>query len=262
MEFAGYVSAILMGLTMGLVGAGGSILTVPILVYFFSQDPVTATTGSLFVVGITAAVGSLKSFRQKNVALKAGVLFAIPSFAGVFVSRRFILPNLPDVLYLWQGFTITKGLVIMSAFAVLMILAARAMIGVGSTNASPQSTDHSVANIAWNGFFVGITTGFVGAGGGFLILPALVILLKLSMRIAIGTSLTIVAANSLFGFAISFGAHVLNWQVLFVITGLGVAGMFAGQLLSASINERALKKGFGYFVLLIGSLVLVEQFFQ
>ncbi len=259
MEYLGYFAAILMGVSLGLIGGGGSILTVPILVYLFSQDPLIATTGSLFVVGSTALVGALLSARKKLIDFKTGILFSVPSFAGVYVARHLILPNLPDVLYARDGVSITKALLVMGAFAVLMVLASRAMIRSGRPIESVAEPKANLWTIGWNGFLVGATTGFVGAGGGFLIIPALVILLKVPMKIAVGTSLAIIAANSLFGFMISRNEHILNWPILLTVTAIGALGIFIGQAFSSKINEKSLKKGFGYFVLLIGSLVLIDQ---
>lgn len=259
MELIGYFAALLMGLSLGLIGGGGSILTVPILVYLFSQDPLVATTGSLFVVGSTALLGAIMNVRKKMVDMKTGLLFALPSFVGVFVARRFILPNLPDILFAQNGFVLTKALLIMSAFAILMVLASRAMIRSGNSQINESNKQASITVISVNGFLVGLTTGFVGAGGGFLIIPALVILLKLPMKKAVGTSLAIIAANSLFGFAISSNTKDLNWHILLIITVLGAIGIFVGQAKAASINEKTLKRGFGYFVLVIGSLVLIDQ---
>lgn len=259
MEYLGYFSAVLMGVSLGLIGGGGSILTVPILVYLFSQDPLVATTGSLFVVGSTALVGAVLSARKKLIDFKTGVLFSVPSFAGVFVARHLILPNLPEILYSQHGVTLTKSLLVMGSFAVLMVLASRAMIRSGRAVVIDTEQKSSLLSIGLNGFLVGITTGFVGAGGGFLIIPALVILLKLPMKMAVGTSLAIIAANSLFGFTISMSEHQLDWRVLIMVTAIGAFGIFIGQKFSSKVDEKSLKKGFGYFVLLIGSLVLFDQ---
>ncbi len=248
-----------MGLSLGLIGGGGSILTVPILVYLFSQNPLDATTGSLFVVGTTALAGAFSNALKKNIDFKTAVLFSIPSFAGVYVARHYILPSLPDVIYDGQGIILTKALLVMSAFAILMVLAARAMIRSGGGSASTPSPKENLATIGGNGFFVGVATGFVGAGGGFLIIPALVILLKLPMSLAVGTSLAIIAANSIFGFLISVNSQPLNWQLLVVIAGLGVVGIFVGQAFRKLVKESVLKKGFGYFVLVVGTLVLIDQ---
>lgn len=260
MQVMGYFAALIMGLSLGLIGGGGSILTVPILVYLFSQDPLIATTGSLFVVGTTALVGAISNARKKMLDFKTGFLFALPSFVGVFVARRLMLPSLPGILYEGHGIILTKALLVMGIFAILMVLASRAMIRSGNLKSEEAFKEKtSLAKIISNGFLVGVTTGFVGAGGGFLIIPALVILLKLPMKLAVGTSLAIIAANSLFGFAISAKTEALDWQVLLLVTTIGAVGIFLGQAMTASINEKVLKKGFGYFVLLVGSLVLVDQ---
>lgn len=259
MEYLGYLAAIVMGLSLGLIGGGGSILIVPILVYLFSQNPLVATTGSLFVVGTTALAGAISSARKKAIDFKTAVLFAIPSFAGVFVARHYILPNLPDVIYAGHGIVLTKAVLVMGAFAILMVLAARAMIRSGGAAAPVAPPKANLVTISGNGFFVGVTTGFVGAGGGFLIIPALVILLKLPMSLAVGTSLAIIAANSIFGFLISANSQPLDWHLLSVIAGLGVVGIFIGGAFRKSIKESLLKKGFGYFVLVVGTLVLIDQ---
>lgn len=259
MEYLGYFAAVLMGISLGLIGGGGSILTVPILVYLFAQNPLIATTGSLFVVGSTALVGALLSARKRLIDFKTGILFSIPSFAGVFVARHLVLPNLPDVIFAQHGVTLTKALLVMGLFAMLMVLASRAMIRSGRAVNPVGDQKTSLLTIGMNGFLVGVTTGFVGAGGGFLIIPALVLLLKVPMKIAVGTSLAIIAANSLFGFAISMSEHHLDWPVLLKVTAIGVLGILIGQKFSSRVNEKSLKKGFGYFVLLIGTLVLIDQ---
>lgn len=249
-----------MGVSLGLIGGGGSILTVPILVYLFKQEPLVATTGSLFVVGATAFVGAVLNGRKKLIDFKTGVLFAIPSFAGIFVARQFILPNIPDHIFSAGALTLTKSLLVMGIFGVIMLLASRAMIRSGAqVAASIDSYQNSLLSIVWQGFLIGITTGFVGAGGGFLIIPALVILLKLPMKTAVGTSLAIIAVNSLFGFAISVEDQSFNWPLLFKIAAIGVVGIAIGQFYASKVNEKLLKRGFGYFVLVIGSLVFVDQ---
>ncbi len=259
MEYLGYFAAVLMGVSLGLIGGGGSILTVPILVYLFSQDPLVATTGSLFVVGSTALVGALVSARRKLIDFKTGILFSIPSFAGVFVARHLILPNLPEVIYAQHGLSVSKAGLVLGSFAILMVLASRVMIRSSGAPVLVIEKKSSLLSLGLNGFLVGVTTGFVGAGGGFLIIPALVILLKLPMKMAVGTSLAIIAANSFFGFTISMGEHHLDWPVLLTVAAIGALGILIGQKFSSKINEKSLKKGFGYFVLIIGSFVLIDQ---
>ncbi len=266
MEFLGYLAAILMGISLGLIGGGGSILTVPILVYLFKQDPLIATTGSLFVVGVTALVGAILNARKKMIDFNTAVLFAIPSFVGVFAARNFILPKIPDQIISLGGFTLTKPLLVMGLFAIIMVLASRAMIRAGGSK-TPSLADldcgkSSLVAIIWQGLLIGVTTGFVGAGGGFLIIPTLVLLLKLPMKMAVGTSLAIIAANSIFGFAISIGNQYIEWPLLLKIAAIGIFGIAVGQFYSSKVNEKLLKRGFGYFVLFIGSLVLIDQIFK
>ncbi len=261
MEIIGYVASVIMGLSLGIIGGGGSILTVPILVYFFHQDGVVATTGSLFVVGSIALSGAIISARRGLIAFKTGLLFVIPSFAGVYFSRHFLLPLLPDNIQITESIAITKSIIILVTFAALMIYASRSMIRSGKNKSPSPDTIHPNDGLAvgLKGFVVGCTTGFVGAGGGFLIIPALVVFLHVPMRIAVGTSLAIIAANSLFGFAISLSAHPIEWPTLISIAVLGILGMFAGQYFSGKIDERKLKQGFGYFVMIIGTAILLEQ---
>lgn len=262
MEFLGYLAAIFMGVSLGLIGGGGSILTVPILVYLFKQDPLIATTGSLFVVGTTALIGTVLNSRKKLIDYKTGVLFAIPSFVGVFVARHFVLPNIPDHIVSIGAVTLTKPLLVMGTFGITMLLASRAMIRSGGSNApsvNPSDSNIGLLAIVWQGFLIGVTTGFVGAGGGFLIIPALVLFLNLPMKMAVGTSLASVAVNSLFGFAISIEGQSFEWPLLFKIAAIGIVGIAVGQFYASKVNEKMLKRGFGYFVLVIGSLVLLDQ---
>lgn len=258
MELLGYIAAIFMGLSLGLIGGGGSILTVPILVYLFGQDPLVATTGSLFVVGSNALFGGLTYARQGLVDFKTGLIFAIPSFAGVYFARNVLLPSIPDTIFSTPGFVLTKPLLVLAGFAILMVAASISMIRT-QNKVSPDRKKSGPFRVSSRGFLVGGVTGFVGAGGGFLIIPALVLLLELPMRVAVGTSLAIIAMNSLFGFAISAGSQPLNWDVLLTITALGILGLFAGHHLSPRVEERTLKKGFGLFVLILGLSILISQ---
>lgn len=267
MDFVGYLAAVIMGISLGLIGGGGSILTVPILVYLFKQDPLIATTGSLFVVGSTSLVGAILSARKKWIDFRTGFLFAIPSFIGVFSARHFILPSIPDEIISLDGFSLTKPLLVMGFFGIVMVLASRAMIQSGkATSEQIETTSKSgktrLLTIVWQGYLIGLTTGFVGAGGGFLIIPALVLGLKLPMKTAVGTSLAIIAANSIFGFTMSIGNINVDWPILFQVAGIGMLGVVIGQVYSSRMNGKLLKRGFGYLVLIIGLFVLLDQLFK
>lgn len=262
METIGYAASLVMGLSLGMIGGGGSILTVPILVYLFAIHPVLATAYSLFIVGLTALVGGVGYLKKGEVDLKTGFLFAVPSFIGVYATRAFVLPRVPDQVFTLGSWSVTKPLLIMIVFAVLMVLASISMIRgrKPKSEAKALSAAAKVGLIGLEGLVVGTITGFVGAGGGFLIIPALVVLVGLPMKKAVGTSLFIIAAKSLIGFTGDLQHQVtIDWQLLLIISGIAVVGLAGGMLLSRKLSEAALKKGFGYFVLIMGVFVLGDQ---
>ena len=265
-EFLGYILTLIMGVSLGLIGGGGSILTVPILYYFFSQDSITATSNSLFIVGVTALMGAFKYYRRGHVQIGTVILFALPSFIGVYIARALVLPNIPYSVISILDFEITKPILIMICFSLIMMIASRAMMRSGRLQIAPtvEAPSTPLLSITLKGLFVGLVTGFVGAGGGFLIVPALTLLLGLPIRKAVGTSLAIITANSFFGFSMSFSSlsYEVPWMFLFMISGLGVIGILIGNGISDKIAEHHLKKGFGYFVLIVGSVILVDQIFS
>jgi uncharacterized protein len=264
-EYLGYLASIVMGVTLGMIGGGGSILTVPILVYLFAINPVLASAYSLFIVGLTALVGGLSYLKRGEVWIKTGVIFAVPSFVGVYVARAYVVPNLPDPVFTFAGgYVVSKALLIMLVFAVLMVLASLTMIRskkpVETPAAHPMSPSMKNGLIAIEGLVVGGITGFVGAGGGFLIIPALVLLVGMPMKIAVGTSLFIIASKSLLGFIGDLQRQpFIDWTLLAVISAIAVVGLFVGMSLSSRVSEKALKKGFGYFVLVMGVMILFDQ---
>ncbi|WP_413578058.1 sulfite exporter TauE/SafE family protein [Bdellovibrio sp. HCB290] len=249
----------MIGLSLGFLGGGGSILAVPLLVYFFEVPPGGATLYSLFIVGLTSLVGFAKSVRAQQVNFAALVVFAIPSMAGVLVVRRLILPEMPLTVDLGLV-SLSKDSLIMAAFATVMVLASVAMIRPARKASLDQRDSMWVS--AGKAFGVGAVTGFVGAGGGFLIVPALVVMSRLPMKTAVGTSLGVIALNSFFGFfsdALS-GADV---DVIFVlkISALAVVGILFGLHWGRNVSDAKLKPLFGAFVLLVGSLILLSQLF-
>jgi len=261
MTILAYFCAVLMGSTLGLIGGGGSILTVPILVYMMDIDPVRATGYSLFVVGATALVGSAGYFRKGLVHIRTGLIFALPSFAGVYAVRRFGIPALPDEIMNIGGYIITKDVFIMLVFALVMLATAYSMIRKPKGNVteieSKHEDDYNYPLIAIEGLVVGCVTGLVGAGGGFLIVPALVMLAKLPIKQAVGTSLMIIAIKSLFGFYgdVQSGAAI-DWQLLMTVTGLAIIGIVIGGRLSHHIPAKVLKPAFGVFVFVMGGVIL------
>ncbi|NVK48789.1 MAG: sulfite exporter TauE/SafE family protein [Cyclobacteriaceae bacterium] len=258
----GYLAAILIGVSLGLIGGGGSILTVPVLVYILHIDPVLATAYSLFVVGTTSLVGSGNYMRQGLVDYKTAIVFAIPSFIAVFLTRKFLVPWLPDPLFSVGEMEISKNVGIMVFFAIIMLAASYSMIKgkkKGAEEEKESEVKFNIPMIALEGSVVGVITGIVGAGGGFLIIPALVILARLPMKLAVGTSLLIIAAKSLIGFLGDLGNQTIDWQMLLIFTGLSVVGIFIGSTLSKKINDKALKKGFGWFVLVMGVYIIGKE---
>lgn len=261
MEYFGYSAILIMGITLGLMGGGGSILTVPILVYAFDITPTVATGYSLFIVGATALFGALVSIRSSQVDFKAGLSFAVPSILGVSFSRGWLLPSVPPTIGQVGNFIITKEISIMIAFAILMIISSYSMIHhrTDRTETNLSATIRTPL-IAILGLLVGCIAGIVGAGGGFLILPALFLIAKLPMRMAVGTSLFIIAAQSLFGFAgdIARGTHV-DWRFLATVVLFAAFGIAIGILLSKRVDEQKIKVGFGWFILSIGAVILFQQ---
>ncbi len=250
--------AILIGLILGFIGGGGSILAVPILVYVLDVDPVPATAYSLFVVGIASLIGAHKHYKLGNIDFKIGIMFAIPSFIGVFASRRWVLPNIPLELFVVGDYVLTKDIFLMLFFALIMLLASFSMLYKKSV--SKQTKDIQQVKIIIDGLLVGLITGMVGAGGGFLIIPALVLLSFLEMKKAIGTSLMIIAVKSLFGFLGEWGSEI-DWQLLLSFTALAVIGIFVGVYLGRFFDGQKLKKSFGVFVLLMAVVIMVKEFF-
>lgn len=261
MEILGYIASIFIGIALGLIGGGGSILTVPVLVYLFAVDAVAATAYSLFIVGLTSAVGSVSYFKNNLVNIKTAIIFGIPSIIAVFLTRAYIVPAIPKEVFTIGSFVVTKSILMMLLFAILMIAASYSMIkkceDCDKQNLEPQKFNYPVILI--EGAVVGILTGLVGAGGGFLIIPALVILSKLPMKEAVGTSLVIIAAKSLIGFFGESGETIINWQLLVSVSAFAIVGIFIGTMLSKKIDGAKLKPAFGWFVLVIGIYIIIKE---
>ena len=248
-----------MGTTLGLIGAGGSILTVPILVYFFKIPPLVATAYSLLIVGSTAFVGAI-SYHQKNlVNVKSAIIFTIPATLSVVFTRSLIVPNLPN-----QILEIPKEIFIMLLFAMLMILAATFMMRPIKIK-THQTTDNSLSlhKLIFGSAAIGFLTGMVGAGGGFLIIPTLISLFRLGMKEAIGTSLAIIATNSLIGFQGDLASGIkIDWSILSIFMALTIFGMLAGLFLSKNFDGQKLKKIFALFVIVVAISILLQETIQ
>lgn len=260
MEILGFLATILMGILLGLVGGGGSILTVPILVYLFRIDPVPATTYSLFVVGVTSLAGTWSHFRKGNMHLPTALVFGPPSVVAVLVVRAWVLPAIPGIIWTTRYFVLTKSGMIMILFAMLMLLAAVTMIRKPRRFANRSNPSHNYPVIFLEGLLVGGVTGLVGAGGGFLIIPALVLLAGLPMKQAVGTSLLIIAVKSLAGFAGDMGLGLsLNYGLLGWFSVLSIGGILLGSYLTRYVSNEKLRPAFGWFVLVLGSVILALQ---
>ncbi|MFA5606850.1 MAG: sulfite exporter TauE/SafE family protein [Leucobacter sp.] len=239
--------AVLVGVSLGLLGGGGSILTTPILTYVLGMEPRVAIASSLFIVGVTSAVGLLSHARAGRVRWKTGLLFGAAGMVGAFAGG------------LLGG--VIPGAVLMILFAVMMVATAVAMIR-GRKERGAQAGGEGglpLARILLDGFVVGIATGLVGAGGGFLVVPALNLLGGLPMAIAVATSLLVIVMKSASGLAGYLFSVQIDWPVVLAFTGIAIVGSLLGAKLAGRIPERALRKGFGYFVLAMGAFVLVQE---
>lgn len=262
-ELIAFAFSILIGISLGLIGGGGSILTLPVLVYLLHINPVLSTAYSLFVVGSTSLVGSVSYMKKGLVSYKAAVIFAIPSLISVYLTRKYLIPLVPDELFTIGGFLVTKNIAIMLFFAFVMLLASYSMIRDKRTEEKEnQEPVYNIPLIAVEGILVGLLTGIVGAGGGFLIIPALVLLAKLPMKMAVGTSLLIIAAKSLFGFLGDVANQPIDWTFLLQFTAFSVIGIFIGTYLSKYISGSKLKAGFGWFVFVMGIYIVGKEFIQ
>lgn len=329
--YIGYACALLIGTLLGMIGGGGSILTVPVLVYLMGVDPVLATAYSLFVVGISSMVGSVEYMRKGMLSYKTALVFAAPSLAAVFATRHYLIPALPQTLFSINGYDMTRDLAfgfvlvigivwaallllrkklalanaklgpvlalmapaalmvflvrqfvipripdhlieigslsvtknqgILLLFAVIMLLASFAMIRKPQTSGEEVSEqpDFKYGKIMLDGAVVGTVTGIVGAGGGFLIIPALVLLAKLPMKLAVGTSLLIITIKSLLGFLGDISNPAIDWKLLLIFSSISVAGIFVGSRLSARVPADLLKRGFGYFTLVMGLFMILKE---
>lgn len=259
-EIIGYVLAVVMGFTLGLLGGGGSILTVPILVYVLMIDPVLATAYSLFVVGATSVVGAVRKSMQGLVNWKTGLTFAVPSLIAVFLTRYWLVPALPETLFRWGDFVFAKNMGIMVFFALVMLAASYSMIRGRKESSGGEEKPFNLPIILLEGLIVGVITGLVGAGGGFLIVPALALLVGLPIKEAVGTSLIIIAIKSLIGFLGDLGSgQEIDWVFLSIFTAFSVVGMFIGIYATQFVSPHRLKKGFGWFVLVMGIFIIIKE---
>ena len=259
MEYFGYLAAIFIGVFLGIFGGGGSLLAVPVFAYIFTLDEKVATAYSLFTVGIASFVGAYKQHTKIN--WQVALIFGIPSILGVWIVRFFIVPILPEIIYNYENFILTRRMLMFGVFSFLLFISAISMI-YETNNIRPLKIKFFYSIVIFEGFIVGGITGLVGAGGGFLIVPALVILIGLDIKKAIATSLLIIALKSTFGFF--FGDLLvmnIDWNFLLLFTLLTIFGIFIGTYFGLFINKIKLKKWFGVFILIIGLFIFLNEFF-
>lgn len=259
MEVLGYISLFFVGLVLGTLGGGGSILSVPILVYLFSVDAVMASAYSLFIVGTTSLVGTTLKLNARMVDIRTGVVFGLPSLVAIFATRKWLVPAIPDMVWQTESFTLTKRALILGVFAVLMILASLALITKKDDPSVEGESRPSVYLVAV-GLLTGLLTGLVGAGGGFLIIPALVYFTRICFKTAVGTTLLIITINSLMGFLGDLFNYAINWYFLLSITALAVLGIMVGVRSTVRLPTQTLQRSFGWLVMSMGVWILLQEF--
>ena len=258
MEIIGYLSCFMVGLILGLIGAGGSLLIIPILVYFFAIDIVAATSYSLIIVGATSMVGVVQRIREASVDLKTGLILGIPSIVTIFITRKWLLPSIPEMLFQTQGIVLTKRHLILVLFSLLIFTASYCMLSKNHGNIIKYKQGNTLYMIVL-GSLIGLLTGIVGIGGGFLLLPALIFMAGLPFSIAVGTSLFIIAIKSLTGFTADLSHLTIDWSFLLLIVGFTTAGICSGNIISGKFSSVMLKHYFGWFTLLVGIVILLKE---
>lgn len=259
-HYVGYILAVFVGMTLGMLGSGGSILSVPILVYVMGIEPTLATAYSLFVIGTTSLVGGIHKARQNLVDFYKVILFGIPAVISVFVTRKVFVPKIPEIIFSSEGFIVNKSILIMLVFAIVMILASIRMIKPVTEKIVDEDIKLNYFKIVLMGILIGIVSGFVGAGGGFLIVPTLLFFANTPMKMAVGTSLFIVSAQSLIGFIGDvMGDQIIDWKLLELFTLASIIGIFIGNFISKKVDDEKLKKSFGWFVLTMGIYIVIRE---
>lgn len=258
MEIIGYLASIGIGVILGLLGGGGSILAIPILVYFFHLDAVRASAYSLFIVGVTSFIGAIPKYKDHLINIQTGLLFGLPSIVAIFATRKWVVPAIPEVIFHIGGLTFSRRLLVLGFFAVLMISASWSLIRQGKESRSVDR-EWRVPLLIFEGILIGFLTGLVGAGGGFLIIPALVWLTRMPFKTAVGTSLFIIAINTLLGFLGDVMNYPIQWRFLLTLTALAVIGILIGNQLQKNVSAERLKRVFGWLILVTGAWILLKE---
>lgn len=269
----GYALAIVVGLLLGLLGGGGSILALPIFVYLFGINPILATTYSLFVIGVSSLFGTYKCVKSNSINYNALIYFGFSSVISVLLTRMYLIDLIPESIFLF-GFELSKGKVVLIFFSLIMLGAGYSLIFVDNVTKNEiencETNDKVIGNskiknifsLSFQGLIDGAITGIVGAGGGFLIVPALVFVSKLDIRIAISTSLAIISLKTIIGFLGSLNKSPnIDYIFLSIFTFLAIVGMVVGIKLSKKLNPDALKKYFGIFVIICAIYILLKELY-
>lgn len=236
--------AVLVGVSLGLLGGGGSILTVPLLAYVAGMEIKQAIATSLVVVGVTSAVSTLSHARAGRVQWRSGLMFGAAGMVGAYLGGLLSY--------------VVAGSVLLIAFTVVMVATGIAMIK-GRTACEPATRTMPIAKVLLMGLGVGVVTGAVGAGGGFLVVPALALLGGLPMPVAVGTSLLVITMNSAAGLAGHLSTVPIDWTIAGAVTAAAVLGSLLGTRLIARVDPDAVRRAFGWFVLLMASLILGQE---
>lgn len=258
----GYILAVLVGISLGLLGGGGAIIIIPVLVYIFKKDVVEATSYSLFIVFISALIGSILNASKRAVNFKLALVFGIPDIISMYCVRRFVIPEIPMELFAYHNTVFTRDAAILILFSIIIMIASYNMIF--GKKAVPddvsRSNDINLFKLASKGLLTGCLTGLIGIGGGFLIVPSLVLLAGVSIKEAVVTSLIIIMLKSGIGFIGDLqSALEIEWNFLLSFSLLAIIGILIGNRLSSNLSNKNLKRVFGYFALSMAILIVVKE---
>jgi uncharacterized protein len=262
MELLGYIAIICIGLVLGSIGAGGSMLAIPVFVYLFAMDMETAGAYSLFLVGVTSLAGVALKQRQQIVCLRTAFFFGLPSISGAFISRKWIIEIIPDLLWRSSSLVLTKDHALLGLFSILMATSSLILL-LKMKPAYEANSKPRLLYLMCLGFLVGLLAGLVGAGGGFIIIPALIILARQSFSTVTATSLVIIAANSLLGFCGDLLNRPIDWQLLLGITALSMLGLLLGYWWNNDVHRRfSPQLAFAWFTLIMALSILTKVSFH
>lgn len=261
LHIIGYLGAVLVGFVLGLMGGGGALISIPILVYLFHIEVSVATSYSLFLIAITASSGAYHNIRKNLVDYNAALYYGIPSVISVFAVRRWVMPNLPKVIFTIGNFPVSKSLFILVVLVIVMVMAAYKMIV--SNDAELDKTEHKINHFRLSFFavLIGSFLGLVGGGGGFLMVPALIYFANVHLKKAVGTALVLVAVNSFIGFLGDLSSHIqIDWALFATFLFFSIGGVFIGHYMVAYTQGNKMKKYFGYFLLVVAAFIVIKEF--